>query len=582
MGVVAMGMKRLMQVLGVVMLMGSMVWGQDAPAAVAAPKGRVEQARLGDSGIYPGTQRDYWIYVPAQYDGSREAAVMIFEDGAAYVSENGASKAPLVMDELIHRGEMPVTIGIFVNPGEVPAPQESALPRFNRSYEYDALNGKQAQFLLEELLPQVAQRYKLTQDPNLRGICGASSGAMAAFTAAWERPDAFRRVYSMIGTYVGLRGGDELSTLIRKTEPKPLRVFLQDGARDNNIYCGDWWMANQMMERSLQYAGYEVEHQWDQGNHSHEMGGAILSQALRWLWADAGKQPVRVNWDKAQGKAKDWLVAEQPWRKIATLPQRITGLAAGPDGAFYVSSVGTAGISKFDLAGKVEPWAAHAEPLQALAFGPDKRLYACSTHEHCLWAWSLENPQQPSRWAEKVEGQDLVFLKSGEALLSDVNKLRVWRLREGRAAQSESVPCASAVTVVPDQSRIELSEAGGRYVWQAQLSSEGLKFMQPYHHLHLPPAEVEVGSQASSMVMTQQGILLVATAMGVQCCDQPGRVNLIMPLPAETLLPQRLVMGGPDGKWLVVACGAELYARPTQLDACQPWQPVAAAPRPRL
>jgi enterochelin esterase-like enzyme len=169
---------------------------------------------------------------------------MIFEDGEAYVNENGASKAPAVMDALIHRGEMPVTIGVFVNPGEVPASADGALPRFNRSFEYDALNARHAQFLLDELLPQVQQRYKLTADPNLRGICGASSGAMAAFTAAWERPDAFRRVYSMIGTYVGLRGGDELSTLIRKTEPKPLRVFLQDGARDNNIYCGDWWMAN--------------------------------------------------------------------------------------------------------------------------------------------------------------------------------------------------------------------------------------------------------------------------------------------------------------------------------------------------
>jgi len=337
-----------------------------------------------------------------------------------------------------------------------------------------------------------------------------------------------------------------------------------------------------MMERSLQYAGYEVQHQWDQGNHSHEMGGAILEQALRWIWADAGKQPVRVNWEKAQGKAKEWLVADQPWRKIATLPQRISGLAAGPDGAFYVSVAGAAGISKVDVSGKLDPWAQPADPVQALAFGPDQRLYACSPHQRCVWAWSLQQPQQPSRWAEQVGGQDLVFMKNGQALLSDPASLRLWRLREGQAAQAESVPCASGVTVVPDQSRLELSDASGRYVWSAQIGDQGLKFMQPYHHLHLPPAAVEVGSQASSMVMTQQGLLLVATAMGVQCCDQPGRVNLIMPLPPEALLPQRLALGGPEGKWLVVACGTELFARPTQLVAAQPWQPVTAAPRPRL
>src|SRR5439155_25493726 len=157
-------------------------------------------------------------------------------------------------------------------PGVVKAILPKALDRFNRSLEYDGLGGDYAKFLIDELLPHVetlatsdGRKIKLSKDPNDRSIGGSSSGAIAAFTVAWERPDAFRRVFSSIGTYVGLRGGNEYPTLIRKVEPKPLRIFLEDGSNDLNIYGGDWWMANQEMERALKFAGYEVEHAWGTG-----------------------------------------------------------------------------------------------------------------------------------------------------------------------------------------------------------------------------------------------------------------------------------------------------------------------------
>src|SRR5215510_9361017 len=213
------------------------------------PKGEVLKFTFDNSKIFPGTWREYWVYVPAQYTPDKPACVYVNQDGVQW-------GAPTVFDNLIHKKEMPVTIGVFVMHGRVKAANaEAALDRFNRSYEYDGLGDNYVRFLLDELLPEVETKktsdgrpIRLSKNGNDRAIGGSSSGAICAFTAAWERPDAFTRVFSAIGTYVGLRGGERYSTLIRKLEPKPIRIFLQDGSNDNNIYGGDWWMANQSME----------------------------------------------------------------------------------------------------------------------------------------------------------------------------------------------------------------------------------------------------------------------------------------------------------------------------------------------
>src|SRR5687768_16755124 len=189
---------------------------------------------------------------------------------------------------------MPVVIGVFIAPGRVKAlDAKTGLDRFNRSFEYDGLGDNYARFLLDELLPFVetqktadGREIKLSKDGNDRCIAGASSGAICAFTAAWERPDAFRRVFSAIGTYVGLRGGNDYPTLIRKFEPKPIRVYLEDGENDLNIYGGDWWMANQEMERALKFAGYEVSHAWGTGGHDGKHATEVFPDAMRWLWKD--------------------------------------------------------------------------------------------------------------------------------------------------------------------------------------------------------------------------------------------------------------------------------------------------------
>ena len=246
-----------------------------------------------DSRIYPATQRHIWIYVPAQFElgGMAAPALMVFNDGGAYLDPNGDVRATTVFDNLIARGEVPPTVGVFVMPGRpldvAASPGFAADPRSQRqrSVEYDTCNGDFVRFLLEEIEPVVAAHLgtALTQDPARRTICGISSGGICAFTAAWHRPQAFGRVLSHCGSFTAIRGGHNYPFLIRRTERKSLRVFLQSGSADADIVFGSWPLANQAMAAALAYAGYDYRLDFGQGGHSLRHGGALFAESLRWL-----------------------------------------------------------------------------------------------------------------------------------------------------------------------------------------------------------------------------------------------------------------------------------------------------------
>ncbi|QDU96333.1 alpha/beta hydrolase [Lignipirellula cremea] len=260
--------------------------GPDSQLHESVPRGTVVAFNWTDSKIFPGTARDCWIYVPAQYDASKPACVMIFQDGAGYLNPTGHSRATIVMDNLIHQGAMPVTIGVFLNPGRFPADKPGARDRSNRSFEYDELGDRYARFLLEEILPYVGEKYNLTDKPEGRALCGISSGGICAWTVAWERPDQFRKVISYVGSFTNIRGGHDYHAQIRKTEKKPIRVYLQDGAGDLDNLHGNWPLANQQMAASLKFAGYDYQFVLGDGGHNGRHGGAILPEMMRWLWRD--------------------------------------------------------------------------------------------------------------------------------------------------------------------------------------------------------------------------------------------------------------------------------------------------------
>lgn len=260
--------------------------GPDSQKQENVPEGKVTKHHW-ISQIFPGTERDYWIYVPAQYDPKKPACVMVFQDGIWYqdCTDKGQFQVPIVFDNLIHKKEMPVTIGVFINPGVFPA-QDGQKQRSNRSFEYDTLSDQYARFLEKEILPEVGKQYNLRQDAAGRAICGISSGGICAFTVAWERPDLFSKVLSHVGSFTNIRGGDVYPGKIRKTPRKDIRVFLQDGSGDLDNEHGNWPLANQQMAKALAFAKYDSKFEYGDGKHDGKHGGAILPESLRWIWRE--------------------------------------------------------------------------------------------------------------------------------------------------------------------------------------------------------------------------------------------------------------------------------------------------------
>lgn len=260
--------------------------GPDSQRQEGVPKGTVTKWPW-KSNIFAKTERDCWTYVPAQYDKDKPAAVMVFQDGGGYVSETGSYRVPIVFDNLIARKKMPVTVGIFVNPGTFPPEKEGEKGKSNRSFEYDTLSDQYARFLIEEILPEVSKTVNLSKDPKDRAIGGASSGGICSFTVAWERPDQFTKVLSHVGSFTNIRGGHAYEAMIRKTKPaKPLKVFLQDGSNDLDNEHGNWPLANQQMAAALKFAKYDYKFVFGEGKHSGIHGGAILPESMEWLWVD--------------------------------------------------------------------------------------------------------------------------------------------------------------------------------------------------------------------------------------------------------------------------------------------------------
>ncbi len=259
----------------------------DSKKKPGVPEGRLEKFTWKDSRIFPETVRDVTVYIPQQYQPETEACLMVWQDGSRHVDPNGSMRVSVVFDNLIHQKEMPVTIGVFVDPGRQPNQKAGEKAR-NRSFEYDGLGDAYARFLLEEILPEVQKRQKVKfrQKPEAWAIAGGSSGGICAFTAAWERPQKFHKVLSWVGTFVDIRGGNAYPYLVRVTEKKPIRVYLLDGTNDLDNKFGNWPIANRMMEASLKYMGYDYRMDWTECFHGSKGMAPALPDALRWLWRD--------------------------------------------------------------------------------------------------------------------------------------------------------------------------------------------------------------------------------------------------------------------------------------------------------
>lgn len=544
------------------------------------PKGEILTLTFNNSKIFPGTWREYKVYIPAQYDPAKPACVYVNQDGIQW-------NAPVVFDNLINSKEMPVTIGVFITPGRVLASNaQTSLDRFNRSFEYDGLGDAYARFVLEEILPEVEKQktkdgrpIHLSKNGNDRAIGGSSSGAICAFTAAWERPNEFSRVFSAIGTYVGLRGGDRYSTLVRKTEPKPIRIFLQDGSDDLNIYTGDWWKANESMERSLTFAGYEVNHAWGQDGHNGKHGTSIFPDVMRWLWKG---WPQKVQAGKTKNAMLgDILIPGNDWELVGDGYKFTEGTAANASGDVIFQDIPNSKTYAVK-AGKPVLIVADSKRGSGTIYGSFGEHYVVCADKKIM---RYDANGKESVVADDIAGNDLVAASNNNLYITSPDgrenpgKLYLVRPNGEKLVVDEGIKYPNGIALTPDQTQLYVTESTSHWVWIFSIQPDGtLANKQRYGWLHV--RDNDENAWPDGMKCDTDGRVYVATNSGIQVLDQTGRVNVILPVPSGA--PSNLCFGGKDFDELYISCRDKVYRRKLKVHGANGFAAPVKPANPKL
>ncbi len=551
--------------------------GPDSQPHPSVPVGQTFTFPLTNSTIFPGTTRTITVYVPAAYQGDKPACVYVGLDGLGL-------SAATVFDNLIAQHAMPITIGIGVSPGVVASASPPDNPRFDRSFEFDSLSNRLARFLVEEVIPQVEQHktaeghaIMLSHNPNDRAIGGGSTGAIAAFTVAWERPDAFRRVFSAIGTYVGMRGGEQYYVLVRKTEPKPLRIFMQDGVHDEwpgGPEMGDWWMSNQTMNRALEFAGYDVRHIWGAGTHNGSQASAVFPDAMRWLWRD-WPAPIQAG-EPGNPVLKSILQPGEYWQ-AAAVGCVVTTLAADPQGQVFYSSSG--GPEPLPAAGGPMHCGGQLGKAAGFAFAADGRLYQARVEGGIAVTAS---GRQASMLGQGLNIRSLTVRHNGDvyALTStgnSPNELWLIRANAEKIRLDHDLKGASGVALSPDGLWLFVSQSESRAGLSYRVHPDGtLDAREAFYDFYVPSWADDSG--AGQVAMDRDGRAYVATRVGVEVFDRNGRVAAILPLPGNWSAAS-ICFGGHDFDTLYVASGGQVYRRKLHIAGSPPWAvPVKLPP----
>ena len=563
----------------------------DDPASIEqpdVPKGELLKFTFEKSKIFPGTSREVTVYVPAQYKPERAACVYVNQDGVQW-------KAPTVFDNLIAKNEMPITVGVFITPGQVKAKNpDQALNRMNRSFEYDGLGDAYVRFLLEEILPEVekmktgdGRQIRLSKSGNDRAIGGSSSGAVCAFTAAWERPHEFSRVFSTIGTYTGLRGADRYDILVRKHEPKPIRIFMQDGSNDLNNPFGDWWKANESMERALTWAGYEVYHVWGEGAHNGKHGTALFPEAMRWLWKDWPK-PV------TKGKSKnpflnDILVENEDWEVVGDGYGFTEGTAVNAAGEVFFHDIPNSKTYKIGLNKALSVYNNNALKASGAAFTPSGIMTMATG------AWG----DPPSRAVVSFDGQntkviadsaacnDITVAYNGNIYITQPDgrerpgKIILVRPNGKKEVVDTGLKFPNGLCLSPDQTQLYVTESASHWVWVYSINEDGtLTNKQKFGYLHV--RDVDENAWSDGLKCDQDGRIYVTSLSGIQVMDQLGRVNAILPTPTAKGQVSNLCFGGPNFDILYASSADKIFRRKVKVKGANGFEKPIKPGAPRL
>jgi gluconolactonase len=567
--------------------------GPDSQPQRGVPKGSVAKYELKAGALYPGTPHTYSVYVPAQYDAAKPAPFMIFLDGNAFLSDK--LRVPIVFDNLIAKHDLPPLIGIFIDPGVLPAVSDQAQNRVERIFEYDSLSDRYSRFLLEELIPEVAKKYNLSKDPNDRALCGLSTGAVGTFVAAWNRPDQFRRVLSFIGTYVAMKGADALPALIRKTEPKPIRIFLQDGKNDHIVpaepygtyFAGSWPINNQVMFEALESTGYDAKLVMGDGGHDIVQAAAIMPEAVRWLWRGYPDpiivhEPAAISqpgWDP-RGKVFSVVSADKPWQQVGESYGSVTSPTGDKEGNVFFADPAANRIYKSDSAGSVTLFKDHSKGAMALKVGPDGLLYASQPAFKRIVAYGVGGDEKVI--AENVVVDDMVLTAQSTIYFTDAIQKTVGYIDAKRRVRvvhnGGEIAIPSGVALSPDQAMLIVTDAQARFSWSFQIASDGsLLNGEPFYRLEMP----ESGSLSGvhGVVEDSAGQVYFATPLGIQFCEANGRVAGILNPPERGPISS-LTFAGKNLDWLYVSEGGKLFRRPVKVAGTSVGAPVKPPPSP--
>lgn len=554
----------------------------DAIPQPDVPQGRIEQMPTWESQIFPNTVREWSVYIPAQYREDQPAALMVFQDGERMRSLNGRWRIPTVFDNLIARGEMPPTIAVFINPGHDPnRPMQNN--RFsNRGYEYDSLGDRYVRFLLEEILPEVEKNYRISDDPEMRAIGGSSSGAICAFTAAWERPDAFRKIYSNVGSFTNLRGGNVYPSLVRKTEPQPLRVYLADTSGDVDNAYGSWWWSNQLMASALDYMGYDVRFDQAEGYaHNADFGSSLFPEAMKWLWRTEQHTPVYDTRGDLGGDLTllKLLVPGKSWELVKDQLGFADAMCADSRGNIYFCDMRAPMIYRVDASDNTLSEIA-AESVSGLAVGPDGMLYGCQGAQQRV---IKIDPSSASVEivATGVSPNDLVVTTDGALLFTETRTQKIIRIQLASGevdTVDEGLNRPNGIALSPDGGTLAVSEHGGEFAWMFRVRPQGLLDAKlPSMTLRIPidpkgefkfnePPPYQAASRGDGMAVDSKGRYYITSALGVQIFDPTGRPCGLFPKPDEDQPLVNCVLGGSDANWLYIAHGTRIYRRQLTVD----------------
>lgn len=595
--------------------------GPDSQPQPGVPRGMLTRHILAPGKFYPGTPHNYQVFVPAQYDASHPIPFMIFLDGSGYAGNNVG--VPVVLENLIARRELPPMMAMFIDPGVMPALSDQAQHRYERIFEYDSLTPRFANFLIEELIPEVAKTYNLSKDPNDHGIAGLSTGGVGAFVAAWNRPDQFRRVITWIGSFGNFRGADRLPGLIRRTEPRPIRIFMQTGRQDLVNYAGSWYLENPRMAAALEFAGNDVKIDLGEDGHSNRHGASTLPDTLRWLWRDH-PQPVTVG-EAAPGAGRGIFAQLVPRREVVAPPPnpaapspppappaaaRPTGprgavyalisrdksweqvgdtypSAASPatdkDGNVFFADPSSNRIYRSDASRIVTVFKENSRGARALRVGADGRLYASQLAGKRVVSYGPAGDEKVA--AQNIQANDLAITKSGAIYYVDTAQKTVGYIDakgNGRVVYSGGeIMSPTALTLTPDQAMLLVADGMDRYQWSFQIAADGsLINGEPFQRLEMP--EEGLFSGVGGLAVDALGYMWATSAMGIQVCEQPGRCTNILNKPEFNATPiTSIAFGGPGRAWLYVTQGGRLFRRETKRMGVVAWEPVKP-PQPGL